>query len=316
MVEQPPVSAPVLPAWSGYAGEPFNLTERRPLTILRDTDEAFLADGFYHQGAFWKAVIPKQGVTEIIAQRLNFSKPKHQADGTSKPSLFFLNHVQARLKMAAENAIALYPLDAEPAGAPSHEITDFCYSVEAVGPYGRRWNVPDALLGNLAIVHRFLSTPDVAFERIVLGRMTVVQSPPLPIEGEAKNKLLQAAVRKSHETGLAKPYFMIRVPCSATNCTSEPLSIVDGVLQMPAWQRFFHRLPIHPRGYLKVRGLWQDGQTAVTLNEEMSSWIAGDEPSQRRTIHLQKKKQIAETPTAGKIPLWKNLSSFLRAVRE
>jgi hypothetical protein len=67
---------------------------------------------------------------------------------------------------------------------------------------------------------------------------------------------------------------------------------------------------------LKVRGLWHDGKASPTLNEEMSAWIAGDEARQRRTVHFQKKKQIAEAPTAEKIPLWKNLSSFLRAVRE
>jgi hypothetical protein len=45
-----PSANPVLPEWSAYAGEPFNLSERRPLAIRAESDEAFIVDGFYHQG--------------------------------------------------------------------------------------------------------------------------------------------------------------------------------------------------------------------------------------------------------------------------
>src|SRR5690349_21550969 len=103
-------TTPVLPDWSGYSGEPFNLSERRPLRILSENADSFTADGFYYRGAFWTAVIPKTGVAEIIAQRLNFSKPKKTSDGTRKPSVFFLNHVQARLKMRPECPLLLYPV--------------------------------------------------------------------------------------------------------------------------------------------------------------------------------------------------------------
>jgi hypothetical protein len=303
-----------MPKWSGYAGEPFNLSERRPLEIVSETDSAFVVNGFYHQGAFWKAMIPKCGVAEIVAQRLNFSKAKRQPDGTSKPSLFFLNHVQARIKMRPESAVLLYAADADMAEEPAHRISDFCYSVEAVGPHGRRWNVSDALLGNLAIVHRFISIYDVVFERIIYARMKVLQSPPLPLDPEICDTLLQAAVRRSSDIGLSMPYFMFRVPFSAANCTSEPLNLLDQVVRTPAWQHFFHRLPIHPRGYLKLRGLWREGP-AQTLNEEMADWIASDEAKQRREIHSLKKKQLAKTPDARKIPIWKNLTSFVRALR-
>jgi hypothetical protein len=310
--ENPPI---LMPRWSGYSGERFNLTERRPLSILGEADDTITVTGFYHQGTFWKAIIPKRGVDEIVAQRLNFSKPKRQSDGTSKPSIFFLNHVQARLKMESGSAIELYPSCGELKGKPAHRILDFCYSVEAVGPHGRRWNVADALLGNLAVAHRFLSTTDVVFERIILSRMTVHQSPPLPLEAQVRDQLLVAAVQKSHDVGLTKPYFMVRLPCSAANCTSEPLNIVDDVCKAPAWQHFFHRLPIHPRGYLKLRGLWQDGKATPTLNAEMVDWMAGDEARQRRAVHLQKKKQLGDLPQAPKIPIWKNVSSFVRAIR-
>ena len=165
-------ATPVLPEWSGYSGEPFNLSERRPLEIVGETPDSFTANGFYYRGAFWTAVIPKTGVAEIIGQRLNFSKPKKKSDGTRKPNLSFLNHVQARLKMQPDSPLLLYPVGDHPTsnapgGEPAHRINDFVYTVEAVGPHGRRWNVADSLLGNLAVVHRFLSICDVAFERIL-----------------------------------------------------------------------------------------------------------------------------------------------------
>jgi hypothetical protein len=309
------VPKPVMPAWSAYAGEEFNLTERRPLVILSETDESFVVDGFYHRGEFWKSVIPKRGVAEIIGQQLNFSKPKRKKDGASKPSMFFLNHVQARIIMSSESPARLYPAGADPVGEPAHELADFCYSVEAVGPHGRRWNPSDALLGNLAVVHRFLSIHEVAFERIVLARMTVVQSPPLPLEPQERDTMLCEAIRESHITGIANPYFMLRVPGTATNCTSEPLKLLDRVLRTPREQRFFHRLPIWPRGYLKLRGLWQDGQPHPTLNEQMSAWIASDEARQRRRIHLDRKKSLPKNQHGRKVSLIANMASFVRAIR-
>jgi hypothetical protein len=307
-------SVPVLPDWSAYAGEAFNLSERRPLTIVAESDEQVVADGFYHWGQFWKAVIPRRGVAEIIGQRLNFSPRKREADGTTRPSLFFLNHVQARLKMEPERAVRLYPLDGEPTGEPVHRVSDFCYSVEAVGPYGRHWNLSDAMLGNLAIVHRFLSTEDVAFERIMRERMKIIQSPPLPLEPDIRDRMLYGAICESHATGLARPYFMFRAPFSATNCASEPFRLLDGVTHMPLWRRFLYRLPVHPRGYLKMRGLWQEGHESPTLNEEMADWLASDEARERRSIYVQSRKREPKG-AAARVSWRKHLSSFARAMR-
>jgi hypothetical protein len=314
MNEPHPKPVPVLPAWSAYAGEPFNLTERRPLVILDESDETFVVDGFYHHGEFWKAAIPKRGVAEIIGQRFNFSKRKRREDGTARASLFFANHVQARLRMRPDQPVRLYAADAEPAGESVHAICDFCYSVEAVGPRGRRWNLSDALLGNLAVVHRFLSIEEVAFERIMRERMTVLQSPPLPLEGELLDRVLHEAIRESHSAGLSRPYFMFRLPFTATNCTSEPLKLLDGVLHTPVWRRTLYRFPLHPRGYLKLRGVWPDGGPAPTLNEQMAEWLAGEEAKRRRHVHVSK-KQLVDKDTAPRVPLRRKLSSFLRALR-
>jgi hypothetical protein len=309
------INVPVLPAWSAYAGEAFNLSERRPLFILSESRDAFVVAGFYHRGEFWKAVVPKQGVAEIIGQRFNFSKPRRHPDGSTTHPLFFANHVQARLKMAPDRALRLYPLEAETAGEPAHTIGDFVYSVEAVGPHGRKWNLSDALLGNLAVVHRFLSIEEVAFERIMRERMNVLESPPLPLEEGFLNTLLAEAIRESHTAGLSKPYFMFRLPFSATNCTSEPLKLLDGVLRTPRRRRFLRRLPIHPRGYLQLRGLWTAGQTVPTLNEQMAAWVQSEQAKQRREIHVAKKKQLAKVTDAPKISLWKNLSRLSKAMR-
>ncbi len=213
--------------------------------------------------------------------------------------------------MAPDCGVRLYPAGAEPLGEPAHCLTDFCYSVEAVGPYGRRWNPADAMLGNLAIVHRFLSIQDVVFERIILARMAVVQSPPLPLAPRQRDTMLCEAIRESHATGLDRPYFMFRMPGTATNCTSEPLKLLDRVLRTPREQRFFHRLPIWPRGYLKLRGLWQDGEPNPTLNEQMAAWIDSEEAKQRRKIHVRRKKELPRNGAAKNVSWLGNIASFL-----
>jgi hypothetical protein len=308
-------SEPVLPAWSAYAGLPFNLAERRPLVILEESDDAFIVEGFYHRAAFWQAIVPKHGVAEIVGQRMNFSRPKRQADGTTRASLFFLNHVQARVQMRPEHALRLYAPGSDRAGEPAHLVGDFAYSVEAVGPLGRSWNLSDALLGNLAIVHRFLSIEDVAFERIMREHRTIVQSPPLPVEAEFKNRLLAEAIRESHSTGLTRPYFMMRPPFSATNCASEPLKLLDEVLRTPRRRRLLRRYPIHPRAYLKLRGLWQEGQVVPTLNEELAEWLKSDAARERREIHVNKKKQMPKETPSHEISYWKRVTSVFRALR-
>jgi hypothetical protein len=313
MSEPQPNFAPVLPEWSAYAGEAFNLSERRPLAIVEETDERFVVEGFYHRAEFWRAVIPRRGVAEIIGQRFNFSKPRRREDGTTTHALFFANHVQARIRMQPDRPVKLYPPEGPFVAA--HEIDDFCYSVEAVGPWGRKWNTWDALVGNLAIVHRFLSTHDAAFERIMRERMTVLQSPPLPLEGEMLDRVLAAAIRESHAAGLSRPYFMFRLPFAANNCTSEPLRLLDDVLRMPRRRRILRRLPIHPRGYLKLRGLWASGRELPTLNEQLAEWLASEEAKERREIHVRKKKLLPRETALPRVGLARHLGSFLRALR-
>ncbi len=208
--------------------------------------------------------------------------------------------------MEPEAPVELYPPDAEPGMPPVHRIVDFSYSVEAVGPHGRRWNVADAMLGNLALVHRFLSTEEVVFERIVRARMSVLQSPPLPLEAQLLDTMLHEAIRESDKAGLTRPYFMFRLPCSAANCTSEPLKLLDDVLRTGRLRRRFYRFPVHPRGYLKLRGLWQSGQTVPTLNEQMAEWLASEEAKSRWRLHAEMKKQLPPRRPAKRATWWKS----------
>jgi hypothetical protein len=127
--------------------------------------------------------------------------------------------------------------------------------------------------------------------------------------------MLEGAIRESHTAGLTRPYFMFRLPFTATNCTSEPLKLLDEVLRTPRLRRSLYRFPVHPRGYLKLRGLWQDGPPAPTLNEQMAEWLASAAVKERRQIHLAKKHQAAKESAVPKVSWGKNVSSFFKALR-
>jgi hypothetical protein len=147
-------SMPVMSAKSKYAGQPVDVTSRRSIEILPGREgKATIAreashtevDYFYHEGRFWRAVIPLDGVDEIYGQAFNFSKIRTKP-GTRCPETLFdkhglpkrmipiRNHLQARLTLKPPYTIKLFPINGEPTNEPAHQLDDFVYSAEAVGP--------------------------------------------------------------------------------------------------------------------------------------------------------------------------------------
>lgn len=219
-----------MPEESRYAGQPIDTSSRRSIrivpsergdTIIKPTDRQVVVDFFYHEGTFWRAVIPLDGVQEVYGQAFNFSKDKMRngangpeirldRHGLPKRSIPILNHVQSRFTLDSESPVKLYPLGSEESGDPFHRLSDFVYSLEAVGPLGISFNLRDGLAGSLISAHRFLSTQEMVFERLVVERQYVTESPPIPIGTPEKRVLLTESLLRSHRAGMAEAYFLYR----------------------------------------------------------------------------------------------------------
>ena len=266
--------------------------------------ESVEVDHFYHQGDFWTAVIPLDGVASIYGQAFNFSKPRTRKgkngpevifhdNGLPKRRIGILNHVQTRFQMKPGKFIELYPLGGE-FDQPAHKIDDFVYSVEAVGPVGSSFNFKDAMTGTLTCAHRFLSTQEMVFERLAVEGMYITESPALPLDDDEMKMALALSLSRADEAGMTEPYYLYRV-CATNNCTSNAFAILDRVAKYTWPQRIgamLYRLPLQPRVYLRMRGLDADRSYFKLLRTEFEELIAAPETQARKRTHVREKLRL------------------------
>ena len=288
-----------MPAGSRYAGVPIDASTRRSIELVADPSNAQPAsvldddsvsettvDYFYDAGRFWRAVIPLDSVEQVFGHAFNFSKPRtrkgqhgpeivYGKTGEPKRTIPCLYHVQSRLKLKPDRPIRLYPLGEDTRGAADATVDDLVYSVEAVGPVGVNFNLRDGMSGSLLSAHRFLSTQEMVFERIAVENQYVSESPPLPLDDRQKRALLIASLRRGHKARMSEAYYLFRV-CGTNNCTSNPLQILDTVIDYRGPRRIaatLYRLPISPRLYLRLRGLDRDPSQHKLLRDEFDQFI-------------------------------------------
>ena len=292
-----------------YKVEDLDLSSRRSIDVEQLDDEHAVVRNFYHDGEFWKARIPLNHVDLIVGQAFNFSgwKRKKSPDGTDvvrdhrgnpKPKFGFINHVQSRFCFADGHAVQLFGNEDETTGPPAKEVSDFVYSIEAVGPPGVDFNFRNGMSGKLMCAHRFLSTQEMVFERIVVLGYYVRESPPLPLTKEEKKTILLKSIHRSDQAGLDEVYYLYR--CFGTNnCTSNPFAIIDQSVKYKWWQKLgslLYRFPINPRLYLRVRGLDSDPSHVGLLRNEYTDFIqnAATKRRKRAVIREEIRKRRAE----------------------
>ena len=126
------------------------LSDRRGWTLIDQSDTHVVVDHFFHEGKFWRASIPLDGVDTVFGQVFNFSKPKTKRgekgpeiirgkDGLPKRSVSILNHLQCRFKLKPGYYVELITTETSGADEPDYQLDDFVYSLEAVGPIGVRF---------------------------------------------------------------------------------------------------------------------------------------------------------------------------------
>lgn len=311
-----------MPPRGRYSLQPIDTSSRRSIEIESSTpgqpligpgDHQVVVKYFYHEGEFWKAVIPLDAVEKVFGQAFNFSKAKTKRgaegpeivfgkDGLPKRTNPFLSHVQSRFALKSGHSVELYPIDGDTTGTPAHRVHDFVYSVEVVGPLGATFNFRDGLAGNFLSAHRFLSTREMVFERIVVENQYVTESPALPLGESQKRALLEESLLRSHRAGMTERYYLIRF-CRTNNCTSNPLQILDTVVRYTPFGRigsYLYRLPISPRFYLKIRGLDSDPGVRKLVRTEFDSFIHDRETQQRKREHVRRRTRALRAARAAR----------------
>jgi hypothetical protein len=297
-----------------YDDQPFDNSRRRSVEVVAlpselDPDRPrgpLVIEQFYHAGEFWRGVVPLGRVAEIRGQAFNFSKPKtrpgpdgpeivRDAQGIPLRTLRTLNHVQCRFRLQPGSAIDLYPAGKEPTGEPVHRVSDFVYSLEAVGPVGVGFNFWDAVGGHLICAHRFVSTQEMVFERIVIENQYVVESPPLLLDDDEKQRILLMALQRSDRARMRERYYLYRC-CGTNNCTSNAFQILDRCASYPWWGRLgamLYRFPLYPRFYLRVRGLDADPNTRRLVRDEFAEYVEHPQTQQRKRVVVREQVKAA-----------------------
>jgi hypothetical protein len=185
----------------------------------------------------------------------------------------------------------LYELQGDATGEPIERVTDFVYSLEAVGPLGVGFGLRDAMQGNLISAHRFVSVNEIVFERIVVEGQYVLESPAIPLTDAQKRRLLLRSLRRSNRAGMSERYYLYRC-CGTNNCTSNPLQLLDQSVDYSWRQRLgaiLFRLPFRPRLYLRVRGMDADPKSRKLIRHEFADYINAPETQQRKRTHVRTK---------------------------
>lgn len=288
-----------------------DLSTRRSVQIRSRGEQRMLVDYFYHAGEYWTASIPLS-VTKVYGQSFNFSKLKTRRGksgpelaldkhGYPKPRFSFINHLQTRFQLPTDQPLKLFPLvesnDAELPELedvePAHVIDDFVYSVEATGLPGAVFDFKNGLAGTLLCMHRFLSTQEMVFERVVVQGYYLWESPPLPLSDEDRSAVLAKSLERSDQAGLDEVYYLYRC-FSTNNCTSNPFQIVDECVHYTWLQHigaFAYRFPLNPRLYLWMRGLDADPSFRKLVRTDFEDYIKNPETQQRKRNVVRKALQ-------------------------
>jgi len=125
--------------------------------------------------------------------------------------------------------------------------------------------------------------------------------PAVPLSAENKRSLLVRALVRSHHAGMRERYYLLRL-CGTNNCTSNPLTLVDHIVDY-GWRgrlgSLLSRMPLNPRFYLRIRGLDADPSLRKLVRNEFTEYIEAPATRQRkRTYVRQRSQQRRDKPPA------------------
>ena len=237
-------SKALLPAGS-HKGECADTTQAR--SVIQVTEASALDKDIIrvanvgHNGSFWLAEFPKNGVEDVIFQMERF------------PAAVPAAHTQIRLKFKKESPVRLTDqLD------PTKQIflREFALSTEAIGQKGWKYDLIKGMKDEYLTAYRITSMAD-KYKWMVLTLKHSVEQWPLDLTEDEKQSILPAYVKRATEKGMLSTYHTLW-----RNCTNELFKVFDSTLRyggLRAIPVIFTKInetyPVIVHGALNSRGL-------------------------------------------------------------
>lgn len=202
-----------------YQGQCINSCQQRSVVLLSSEEAANYGDSHRmwvvanvsHQGKFWVAKIPVDGVADVIYQIEHF------------PAIVPAAHTELRFRFRKGKEVILLPQASNSTTEPVR-LSDLVYSVEAVTVPGEKYDVVAGLFDNFALAYRLVSLADRA-EQMIGQKQHRVEQLKLSLTPEQNQRLLQNAIERGNRAGMNRMYNTIE-----PNCTTEVFYPLDAAI--------------------------------------------------------------------------------------
>jgi len=205
-------------------------------------DELVVANVF-HDGGFWVARIPRDGVETVLFQLEYF------------PAIVPAGHTQLRVRFRDDRPVVLL---GQTAANEGEEVTlqDLVFSVEAIGQPGYQYDVVRGLVDNFGAVYRVTSLA-AKLDHMIVKQGHEVEQWELRLEPDELPRLVENYLDESDVRAMDYMYNTLFL-----NCTNEIIHIIDSAVDY-SWNeqvgRFFAKMtefyPNVIRAALIARGL-------------------------------------------------------------
>lgn len=195
-----------------FKGECLDTRSLRPVHVLSEQweDEGQLVlSNFYHEGGFWKAVLPVAAIEAVYFQLEYF------------PAIVPAGHTQVRIQFS--EPVKLEGHSSSNAGQQD-EVMDIVLSVEAVPRVGDNYDLLKGAMDHFGLVYRAVSL-ETKYHHMVTTQAHHVEQWRLMMTEEEAQDFLWFYAYQSEALGLTETYHTL-----ARNCTTEIIATIDGVI--------------------------------------------------------------------------------------
>jgi hypothetical protein len=203
-----------------YKGQCVDTSVKRPANIIRQDNDTIVFANFRHDGQYWIARAPREGVAHAIFQIEDFP--------TGVPFVKAA-HTQLRIIMKPGSEFQLFPQTANTdTGSAPIQVSDINWSLEYAAPAGVPYDVVQGEFDEYALVERLVSTHDRAAEQMLIDKNVVRQwELKIPTPDEL-NALLVNGITASDQVRLDEMYLTL-----GRNCTTELFNLIDATVKYP-----------------------------------------------------------------------------------